>query len=166
MRSALMAAPARAPASAAPTTPAMRSATFPATQTPGTAVSSVASVSMCSPTPRGWTVAPRPRPASTSARATKRGMSATTRDDLAAAHPDAREAVLDDLERRDLLFHGRDAACGQLLRLRIGGLRCGVQEQCQVCRPLADQQHLMRGPRIRCQNPYRLIAELPPVAVR
>jgi hypothetical protein len=89
-----------------------------------------------------------------------------TRDDLAAAHPDAREAVLDDLERRDLPFHDRDAACGQLLRLRIGGLRCGVQDQCEVCRPLAEQQRLMRGPRIRCQNPYRLIAELPPVAVR
>jgi hypothetical protein len=84
-----------------------------------------------------------------------------TRDDLAAAHLDAREAVLDDLERRDLPVHDRDATCGQLLRLRIGGLRCGVQEQRQVCRPLAEQQRLMRGPRIRCQNPYRLIAGTP-----
>src|SRR5215212_7678822 len=63
-RSALMAAPATAPALAEPWTCALGSVMFPATQTPGTVVRPVASASMCPPMPEGWSVVSSPRPVS------------------------------------------------------------------------------------------------------
>jgi hypothetical protein len=81
-------------------------------------------------------------------------------------HADARESVPDDLEGGDLPLHDRDPARGQPLRLLVGGPGRGVQEQGDVGAPLPEQQRLVRGPRARGEDTDRLVADLPPVAVR
>ncbi len=66
-RSALIWAPAEAPAAAAAPTCAVRSVTFPGTHTPGTAVRPVGSQARCSPTPPGCSCGFSPRSARKSA---------------------------------------------------------------------------------------------------
>src|SRR5947199_8217702 len=74
-RSALMAAAADTPSAAAVTTQAMRLVTLPATHTPGTSVTPLASAAVIdSPTPSGCAVGWSPMLASISERATKRGV--------------------------------------------------------------------------------------------
>ena len=76
-RSALITAPASAPAAAAAPTCAERSVTFPAAHTPGTSVRPAGSAGTCEPIPLGCSLGFSPRPARNPARAVIRAPTAT-----------------------------------------------------------------------------------------
>ena len=149
-------------------TPAERSATLPATQTPGTAVRPKASDSMNSPSPIGCGTDCRPSEVKTSDLATILG--ATTTDwratTSAIGHSDAGQVTVDDLERVDPPDDHPDAPCCQLFRLLRREVGCSVQEQHQVGDPLPEHQRLVHRPRTGADHADRPAVQFPAVAVR
>ncbi len=126
-------------------TPAITSATLPATHMPDAAVSPVASAWTWQPIPWGCPAT------ATSSRSACRGLEPrpddqrTSVDDVPRSQPHATQAVADDLDRGDLAVDHADAAGGQLLGLLVGRAGRSVQQQGHVGVPLPPQQRLRSG---------------------